>query len=30
MIGVMVPNVFSEEAKKIQVNSGKIDVNDFL
>ena len=30
MIGVMVPNIFSEESKKIQVNSGKIDVNDFL
>ena len=30
MIGVMVPSVFAEESKKIQVNSGKIDVNDFL
>ena len=30
MIGVMVPSVFAEETKKIQVNSGKIDVNDFL
>ena len=30
MIGVMIPNVFSEEPKKIQVNSGKISVNDFL
>ena len=30
MIGVMIPNVFSEELKKIQVNSGIINTNDFL
>ena len=30
MIGVMVPNIFSEEPKKIQVNPGKISINDFL
>jgi len=30
MIGIMIPNVFSEDSKKILVNSGKISVNDFL
>ena len=30
MIGILVPNVFSEESKNILVNSGKISVNDFL